>query len=114
MVCLGPRVALLVVDLSSCQSLLLWFGLLRTSSGSARCRLDLYLFLKNKPEYRFNFCIRKHINSNTEVYQSVFVADYLPGPNVSMPRLKTVVDAYIYINKLDARLDSLAFPVIRD
>ena len=40
LVCLGPRVVLLVVDLaSSSQSLLLWFGLLRTSSRSARCSL---------------------------------------------------------------------------
>ena len=36
---LGPRVSLLVVDLSLCQSLLLWFGLLRTSSRSTRCSL---------------------------------------------------------------------------
>ena len=35
LVCLGPRVVLLVVDLSPSQSLLLWFGLLRTLSRSA-------------------------------------------------------------------------------
>ena len=31
-----------------------------------------------------------------------------------MLRLRTVVDIYIYIYKLDARLDSLAFAAIRD
>ena len=39
LVCLGLRVVLLVVHLSLSQSLLLWFGLLRTSSRSARCSL---------------------------------------------------------------------------
>ena len=37
LLCLGPRVALLVVDLSPSQSLFLWFGLLGTSSHSTRC-----------------------------------------------------------------------------
>ena len=39
LVCLGPRVALLIVDLCPSQSLLVWFGLLRTLSRSARCSL---------------------------------------------------------------------------
>ena len=39
LVSLGPRVIQLVVDLSLSQSFLLWFGLLRISSRSARCSL---------------------------------------------------------------------------
>ena len=39
LVWLGPRVALLVVNLSPSQSLLLWFGLLGTLSHYTCCRL---------------------------------------------------------------------------
>ena len=35
------------------------------------------------------------INAKAEVNQSVSVPDYLPGPNVLMPRMRTTVDAYI-------------------
>ena len=76
LVCLGPWVALLVVDLSPSQSLLLWFGLLGTSSHSTRCRLVsvsllvalvcfgprvVLLVVVLSPSQSFMLCVAQHL-----------------------------------------------------
>ena len=87
LVCFGPRVALLVVDLSSSESLLLWFGFPRSSSRSAYCRLvfvSIFVGLVCLGPRVALHVVDLTLSQSLLVWFSIFVA---PGEGISLPAI---------------------------